>query len=85
MYLGSNRISDLANFIIGFMVANDTYKNGDPYFGDDGFINWYCETYKPELGSFWHLYFLEEAKHDEVKALELYFMRLEEYDNYRTK
>jgi hypothetical protein len=79
MYLGRNHISNLPNFILGFRMSANLNKNKDYYFGENGFIEWYCEKYKPKESSFWKDYFLFETKNDEVKALELYFTRLEEY------
>ena len=82
MYLGKNHISKLSNFITGLMMSEYVYKNNDYYFGENGFLEWYCQKYKPKESSFWTDYFLIEAKHDEVKALDLYFIRLEEYYTY---
>jgi hypothetical protein len=80
MYLGRNHISKLPNFLLGYDFR-DELSNGerDFYFGDKGFLVWYSNKYKPKEMSFWHDYFLAETENDEVKALELYFTRLEEY------
>jgi hypothetical protein len=81
MYLGRNHISNLSTFIAGLMMSEFVYKNQDNYFGENGFLNWYIKKYKPQESSFWQDYFLSETDNDEVKALELYFERLEEYYN----
>ena len=80
MYLGRNHISNLPNFILGYEFCNRISQDKqDFYFGDKGFLNWYANKYKPAQMSHWHSYFLSEVNNDEVKALELYFNRLEEY------
>ena len=82
MYLGRNHISFLPNFIIGYMMAIHVTKPSeykDRYFDSPGFIKWFYDNYRKELTSFWHIEFLEEAKGDEQKALELYFNYLEKY------
>lgn len=51
----------------------------DRYFGNPGFLEWYSDKYKKDLGSFWVSPFLDEANSDEKKALDLYFKYLDEY------
>lgn len=80
MYLGKNHISKLPNFILGYCFSdNISQRQPDFYFGDNGFLTWYRDRYKPKEMSFWHNYFLEEADNDDEKALEIFFERLEEY------
>jgi hypothetical protein len=85
MYLGRNHISALPNFILGYSFCNNILQDEeDFYFGSQGFLTWYTDKYKPAQMSFWHDYFLSETDNDESRALELYFMRLEEYHNWYT-
>jgi hypothetical protein len=80
MYLGTNEISKLPNLILGYEFSNSISElTPDFYFGEKGFLNWYREKYKPSRCSHWEQYFVMQAGGDEVKALELYFVRLEEY------
>lgn len=79
MYLGRNYISLLPNFIIGYSFSSQISAEPDFYFGENGFLTWYEQNYKPAQMSFWHDYFLIETGNDEVKALHLYFEKLEEY------
>jgi len=83
MYLGTKQITKIENFILGYRFRDSlSHKVQDFYFGDSGFIEWYTKKYNlPQLSS-WENYFLDEAKDDEVKALEIYFARLEEYYNW---
>ncbi len=86
MYLGTNHISKLPNLILGYEFSDRISKQTpDFYFGGNGFLTWYVDTYKPPQMSYWHDYFLSETADDEVKALDLYFIRLDEYyDWYKT-
>lgn len=80
MFLGNNHISKLPNFITGYMLCDELSSESDFYFGERGFLNWYTNKYyNSKKINFWSDYFLAEAGNDEVKALELYFVRLEEY------
>jgi hypothetical protein len=79
MFLTNYSIFSMSIFITGFSMSEYVYKNNDPYFGENGFLEWYSKKYKPKESSFWTDYFLKETKNDERKALELYFERLEEY------
>lgn len=80
MYLGKNHISALTNFISGYQFKDQITSEGmDFYFGKNGFMKWYCNKYNPLEMSLWKDYFLYEVNNDEAKAMELYFMRLEEY------
>lgn len=87
MYLGKNHISLLPNLIIGYMLCDGiSGRPTDFYFGEDGFIAWYEKKYAREQQSFWDGYFLDEAGNDQVKALDIYFQRLEEfYEWYQNK
>jgi hypothetical protein len=83
MWLGQSHISQLPNFILGFMLRDNLAQGEkDFYFGDNGFLNWYNDKYKPQPMSFWKEYFLSEVNYDELKALHLYFEKLEEYYNW---
>jgi len=83
MYLGSNEISKLPNFILGYYFSDIVSRGeGDFYFGEKGFLTWYTNKYKPEQMSFWEAYFLTETENNEHKALDLYFKRLEEYSEW---
>lgn len=81
MYLGKNHISKLPNFIIGYQFSDRiSGREPDYYFGENGFLEWYCNTYnQPRVNNSWLNYFLLEAKDDEAKALEIYFERLKDY------
>lgn len=79
MYLGRNHISLLPNFITGYMMAMYVMNKKDRYFDEPGFITWFFDRYNVKQTSFWNTPFLDEAKGDEQKALELYFNYLEEY------
>jgi hypothetical protein len=83
MYLGEPAISNLSNFITGYMIALNNHGIDDPYFDADGFIDWFCSKYKIGFLSLWKTPFLEEAQNDEKEALMLYFKYLEEYQNER--
>ncbi len=82
MYIGEAKISNLPNFIIGYNMAiqmsTDTTISSDRYF-QPGFLEWFYHRYHIKPASFWETAFLEEAKNDEEKALELFFEYLEEY------
>jgi len=80
MFLGKNHISKLPNFIHGYHFSDSiSQRQPDFYFGNNGFLIWYKDKYKPTEMSFWHDYFLEEADNDDEKALDIFFERLEEY------
>lgn len=80
MYLGTNEISKLPNFIIGYSVSNNLQpENKDLYFDNGGFLEWYEEKYKPKQSSFWCDWFTNESNGDERLALKLYFEKLEEF------
>ena len=82
MYLGKPEISKLQTYIVGYdmgfhMTGHETIKE-DRYF-NPGFIEWFYKKYNIRETSFWETPFLEEAKNDEKKALDLFFNYLEEY------
>lgn len=80
MYLGRNHISKLPNFILGYQFCDRiSNREQDFYFGNRGFLTWYEEKYKPGRMSFWQDFFVAEADNDEIKALEKYFEKLQEY------
>ena len=85
MYLGEAKISNLANFIIGYMIgfqaAKDTDEKQDEYFGDNGFLEWFYKNQNRKLDSFWQIPFLEKANDDETKALLVFFEYLDKYKN----
>lgn len=61
MYLGRDHISKLPNFILGYQFC-DRISNGqqDFYFGNNGFLIWYEEKYKPRPMSFWLDFFWQK-------------------------
>ncbi len=83
MFLGENKISELPNFLLGYSMSSLMTKTSethvDKYFNEPGFIDWYFNKYNITWTSFWQTPFLEEAKGDEKKALNLFFKYLEEY------
>lgn len=82
LFLGEYKISALPNFITGYSIGRHLNKSSNAKpdrFDEPGFIDWYFKTYKIESKIFWHTPFLEEAKGDEKKALDLFFKYLEEY------
>lgn len=83
MYLGEYKISMLPNFIfgynMGFYIAKNNDVDMDAYFDECGFLEWFYKKYNIEKSSFWITPFLEEAKNDEKKALDIYFKYLDEY------
>ena len=83
LYLGEYKISKLPNFITGYSIGSHMTKNidaqPDKYFEGPGFINWFFKKYNIADTSFWQTPFLEEAKGDEKKALDLFFDYLDEY------
>ncbi len=85
MYLGEAKISNLSNFIIGYMIgwyaAKDSDENQDEYFSDNGFLEWFYINQNRKLDSSWQTPFLEKAKDDETKALVIFFEYLEKYKN----
>lgn len=83
MYLGTNSIAMLPNFILGYQFSDLISKREpDFYFGERGFLAWYEQKYQPPPMSFWHDYFLLEANDSPAEALLLYFERVEEYYNW---
>jgi DNA gyrase/topoisomerase IV subunit B len=89
MYLGEAKISSLPNFILGYNMGFNMARNRDvsidEYFSENGFLEWFFKKYNIAQTSFWHTPFLEEAKQDEKKALELFFKYLEEYNTENSK
>jgi len=80
MYLGTNQIIKLPNFIIGYHFRDlISEKAPDFYFGENGFLTWYVDKFKLPQLSFWECYFMQEANDNEEKAIEIYFERLEQY------
>lgn len=82
MYLGRNHISLLPNYIYGFGAGFHVASGKEDFYFDSthGFLPWYETNYWIEdRPPFWAYYFLSKVGDDQVKALELYFERLEEY------
>ncbi|MDN3584070.1 hypothetical protein [Mucilaginibacter flavus] len=81
MFLRERKISNLAFFITGYMIA---VEGEDDYFGEDGFNDWFYKKYKLHPGNVWDIYLLEKAKGDEKKALDSYFRCLKKYYQEKT-
>jgi hypothetical protein len=83
MYLGEYKISKLQNFILGYRMGQHMIKSPetspDKYFEGPGFLQWHNKKYNVALSSSWETPFLQEAKGDEKKALDLFFKYLQEY------
>ncbi|EAY31311.1 hypothetical protein [Microscilla marina] len=81
MYLKEPRLSTLSTFLMGYSVGRyvSQYPYEDDFFGHNGFIQW-LGHYKdnPEV-DFWEAILMEEAQHDEYRALELFFEYLEKF------
>lgn len=86
MYLGESKLSKLQNFITGYQIGFSINNvENDYYFGNNGFFEWYCHKYNKGPYSFWEAPFMEEAKDDEKKALQIYFKYLLKFYNERNQ
>ena len=79
MYLREKKISLMPTFIIGYMMCCAQNDLRDRYFDDPGFTQWLEDKHNFERTSSWTTPFLNKAKGDEAKALDIYFSYLEEY------
>jgi hypothetical protein len=86
LVLHEAKISNLSLFITGYMVGYGIAgKKQDRYFGENGFIDWFCRKYNVDEPCYTMMPFLNIANDDEKKALEIYFGYLQEYQDYMNK
>lgn len=81
MYLKEPRLSTLSTFLMGYSMGRYVQQqtHEDDFFGHNGFIQWLSrQKGNPEV-DFWEVILMEEAQHDEYRALELFFEYLEKF------
>lgn len=66
-------------YSIGFSVGKEGKKDRDPFFGKDGFFEWYFELYPERESSIWEESFIKEANGNDELALNIFFEYLEKY------